>query len=76
MTAGQMSTNGNYYLWVEKRDVILYREPNLMTTIGVKSNLLSDVITLNFKTETNGPTSTFKNGIRNNRFEVEFINEA
>lgn len=75
MTAGQMSTNGNYYLWVEKRDVILYREPNLMTTIGVKSNLLSDVITLNFKTETNGPTSTFKNGIRNNRFEVEFIND-
>ena len=75
MTAGQMTTSGNYYLWVEKREVILYREPNLLATIGVKSNLLSDVITLNFKTETNGPVSTFKNGIRNNRFEVEFIND-
>lgn len=36
MTAGQMGTSGNYYLWTEKREAVLYRDTNSMTSIGVE----------------------------------------
>lgn len=76
MTEGQMGSSGNYYLWTEKREVVLYRETNSTVSIGIKSNILSDVITLAFKTDLNGATTALANGIQNNRFKVELINDA
>ncbi len=76
MTEGQMGSSGNYYLWTEKREVILYRETNSTVTVGVKSNLLSEVITLAFKTDTNGTATILTNGIQNNRFKVELISDV
>lgn len=76
MTEGQMGSSGNYYLWTEKREVILYRDTNSTVTIGMKSNILSEVITLAFQTDINGTATTLTNGIQNNRFKVELINDA
>lgn len=76
MTEGQMGVSGNYYLWTEKREAILYRKANSTVTVGMKSNILSEVVTLAFKTDANGTATTFTNGIRNNRFEVELADDA
>lgn len=76
MAEGQIGVSGNYYLWTEKREAILYRKTNSTTTIGMKSNILSEAVTLAFKTDVNGATATFTDGIRNNRFEVELTNDA
>ena len=56
--------------------MILYRETNSTVTVGVKSNLLSEVITLAFKTDTNGTATILTNGIQNNRFKVELISDV
>ena len=43
----------------------------------MKSNILSEAITMAFKTDLNGPyTTNIANGIRNNRFEALFVNDA
>lgn len=77
MTAGQIGTSGNYYLWIEKREAALYREKNSTTTIGMESNILSETITLGFKTDVNGPVTTLAGGgIQNNRFRAELISNA
>ena len=76
MTEGQMGLSGNYYLWIEKRTVVSYREMPPAVTIGMNSNILSEVITLAFKTDINGATTTLANGIQNNRFKVELISNA
>lgn len=76
MTEGQMGASGNYYLWTEKREAILYRKTNSAATIGMKSNILSEAITTSFKTDINGPVTNFTNGIRNSRFEARFVNDA
>ncbi len=76
MTAGQMGTSGNYYLWTESRDAVLYRDKNSTTTIGMKSNILSKAITLTFKTDINGFVITLANGIQNSRFKVELASDA
>lgn len=76
MTEGQMGSSGNYYLWVEKREVELYRDAIPTATIGVKSNLLSEVITLSFKTDTNGTPMALPDGIQNSRFKVELLSAA
>ena len=76
MTAGQMGTSGNYYLWTEKREAVLYRDTNSMTSIGVESNILSQAILLAFKTDINGSVTTLTNGIQNNRFKDELIDDT
>lgn len=76
MTEGQMGVSGNYYLWTEKREAVLYRKANSTVTIGLKSNILPEAIALSFKTDANGAAAAFTNGIRNNRFEAELINGA
>lgn len=75
MTEGQMGASGNYYLWTEKREAVLYRKANSAVTIGMKSNILSEAITMAFKTDLNGPATNIANGIRNNRFAL-FVNDA
>lgn len=76
MTEGQMGASGNYYLWTEKREAILYRKTNSTATIGMRSNILSEAITTSFKTDINGAATNFTNGIRNSRFEARFVNDA
>ena len=76
MTEGQMRASGNYYLWTEKREAVLYRKANSAVTIGMKSNILSEAITMAFKTDLNGPATNITNGICNNRFEALFVNDA
>ena len=76
MTEGQMGASGNYYLWTEKREAVLYRKANSAVTISMKSNILSEAITMAFKTDLNGPATNIANGIRNNRFEALFVNDA
>lgn len=76
MTAGQMGTSGNYYLWIERRDAVLYRDKNSAITIGMESNILSKAITLAFKTDINGPVTSLTNGIQNSRFRVELTSDA
>ena len=76
MTEGQMGSGGNYYLWTEKREITLYRETNSTAVIGMKSNILSEVIMLSFRTDANGAATALANGIQNNRFKVKLINDA
>ena len=75
MAAGQMGSSGNYYLWTESREVTLYRDLNSSVVVGVESNILSKVIDLSFKTDVNGPVHVLTNGIQNNRFKVELIDD-
>ena len=76
MTEGQMGASGNYYLWTDRREAVLYRKANSTVTVGMNGNILSEAITLSFKTSVNGTATTFADGIRNNRFEVELISDA
>lgn len=74
---GRTDGNKRQLLLVDgKREAVLYRKANSAVTIGMKSNILSEAITMAFKTDLNGPATNIANGIRNNRFEALFVNDA
>lgn len=71
--------SGPFYLGFDGRTVTLSRPAGSTGSLTARSNILSDIITLEFASAANGPTTgtgTANDGIANDRFRVEKIKGA
>lgn len=73
--SGQMGASGNYWLWVAKKEIFIYRGVKSLVA-AVNGNVKSNVVTFAFESNKNGTATSIANGIKNDRFQVELVSGA